>query len=159
MRGPRGACYHARMATLRTFSTLVISCGLVASGCIGWNPWTPDEPLPDPASAPSSQAIRLHPPARESGSLDCSSQRCQQWFRVDVESSGVLRVEAAVDGLGEGAIARLFLQDGTGKSLAKASSLDGLPLWVRAPVEQGPYAVLLQAGGGAVSWTLSAGRE
>ena len=59
----------------------------------------------------------------------------------------MLRVEAGVDGLGDGSIARLFLQDGTGASLAKATSLDGLPLWVRAPVVPGPYAVLLQAGG------------
>jgi hypothetical protein len=138
---------------------LVITCALAASGCISWNPWTQSEPLRDPASLPPSQAIRLHPPARETGALDCSSQRCQQWFRVDVESSGVLRVEAAVDGLGDGSIARLFLQDGTGQTLAKATSLDGLPLWVRAPVEAGPYAVLLQAGGKAVSWTLDAGLE
>jgi hypothetical protein len=125
-------------------------------GCFAWTPWVPDQALPDPSSAAPSQALRLRPPGEQTGALDCGSKRCEQWIRVDVDRPGVLRVEARIDGLTGGAIARLFLQDGGGQSLARASSLDGLPLWVRAPVEPGPYAVLLQAGGGVVSWSLAA---
>ena len=156
----RAACYHAAMRSPRILTTLGIACSLTALGCIGWNPWLPDQAPPDPSTVEPSRAIRLQLPARETGGLDCAaSQRCDQWFRVDVERSGVLRIEAGVDGLADGSIARLFLQDGTGQSLAKATSLDGLPLWVRANVEPGPYAVLLQSGGAAVSWSLSADYE
>jgi hypothetical protein len=143
----------------RKLPTLALVCLVSGFGCFGWAPWLPDEAPPDPSTLPPSRALRVRPPGEESGQLDCASRRCEQWIRVDVDRPGVLRVEARLDGLAGGVIARLFLQDGTGERLAQASSLDGLPLWVRAPVEPGPYAVLLQAGGGAVSWSLAAELE
>ena len=78
---------------------------------------------------------------------------------MDVDRSAVLRVEAQVEGLTERAVARLFLQDGTGKTLGQATSRDGLPLRVESYVEAGPYAVLLQAGGGPVVFSLDTGLE
>ena len=146
------------MANLRTVALSVV-CALAAQGCLSWNPWTKNQAPPDPSTVRPSQAIRVNPPAHKTGDLDCASKRCDQWFRVDVDRTGVLRVEAGVDGLASTSIARLVLQDGSGNSLAQASSRDGLPLWVKAPVEPGPYAVLLQAGGGAVTWSLAADVE
>jgi hypothetical protein len=155
-----GACYHAGVGTSRTFTALALACVLAGLGCFAWNPWQPDQAPPDPSSIAPSRAIRLRPPASEAGDLDCKGdQRCQQWFRVDVDRAGVLRVEAGLSGLADNALARLVLQDGVGASIANASSRDGLPLWVRAPVVPGPYAVLLQAGGGAVVWSLAAEME
>jgi len=142
------------MLALRLF---VVACLLGLSGCVVWDPWAPDQALPDPATAEPSRAVALRPgePPR-AGSLDCKGGHCEQWFRVDVDAPGELRVEAGVEGLAERAVARLFLQDGTGQGLARAHSSEGLPLRVVAPVEPGPYAVLLQVGGGPVVWSVGA---
>jgi hypothetical protein len=147
------------MGRLDLTAALAALCAVAAFGCFAWNPWTPDQSPPDPATLAPSQALRLRPPERRAGQLDCASRRCEQWIRVDVDRSAMLRVEAQIEGLAQGAIARLFLQDGTGETLAKATSHDGHPLSVRAPVEPGPYAVLLQAGGGLVVWSLAAELE
>ena len=68
-------------------------------------------------------------------------------------------MEARIEGLAEKAVARLFLQDSSGMTLAEALSSEGLPLRVDRAVEPGPYAVLLQAGGGGVSYALESTLE
>jgi hypothetical protein len=145
---------------MRALRLLAVAWLLGASGCLAWDPWVPDQELPAPESVEGSRAVALRPgePPR-AGSLDCKGGRCEQWFRVDVDGSGELRVEAGVEGLAERAVARLFLQDGTGRGLARALSSEGLPLRVAAPVEPGPYAVLLQVGGGPVVWSVGAAFE
>ena len=135
---------------------LVASLGL---GCFTWKAWSPNQSPRDPEQVAPSRAIHLLPGDDSAGGLDCKSGRCDQWFRVDVDRSAVLRVEAQVEGLTERAVARLFLQDGTGKTLGQATSRDGLPLRVESYVEAGPYAVLLQAGGGPVVFSLDTGLE
>ncbi len=142
------------MRALRRIAAAAPMLALAAAGCVAWAPWLPDQSLPDPATAPPSRAIALRPPQSHAGGLDCGAGSCQQWFRVDVDAPGLLRVGAGIEGLGSGAIARLFLQDGTGASLARAVSGDGLPLRVASEVEPGPYAVLLQVGGGPVVYAL-----
>jgi hypothetical protein len=142
------------MVFLRSLCPLFV---LFVSGCVFWDPWTPDQQLPDPAEVEPSRAVALLPgePAR-AGGLDCKGGRCEQWFRVDVGAAGELSVEAGVEGLAERAVARLFLQDGSGQTLARALSGEGLPLRAAASVEPGPYAVLLQVGGGPVIWRVQA---
>ena len=138
-------------------ASAVLGLPLVASlalGCFTWKAWAPDQSPRDPAEVAASRAIHLRPGEDGAGGLDCKAGRCDQWFRVDVDRSGVLRVEAQVEGLAERAVARLFLQDGSGNTLVQATSRDGLPLRVEGPVEPGPYAVLLQAGGGPVIFRL-----
>ena len=148
MKLPRASC------VLPLF--LAASLGL---GCFTWKAWAPDQSPRDPAEVAPSRAIHLQPGDGSAGGLDCKAGRCDQWFRVDVDRSGVLRVGAQVEGLAERAVARLFLQDGSGNSLAQATSRDGLPLRVESPVEPGPYAVLLQAGGGPVVFSLDTALE
>lgn len=145
------------MSHLRLFFAASL---LLVSGCAVWDPWTPDQELPDPAAVEPSRAVALRPgEAARAGSLDCKGGRCEQWFRVDVAEAGELRVEAGVEGLAERAVARLFLQDGRGTTLARALSGEGLPLRAAAPVEPGPHAVLLQVGGGPVIWSVGAALE
>jgi hypothetical protein len=135
---------------LRIAIRLAVLALLSATACVGWDPWVPDEPLPDPAEVRPSQAVRLHPPASHTGHLDCKAGSCEQWFRVEVDRPGRLQLAVGVEGLGPGAIARLFLQDAAGAKLASARSPDGLPLRVESEVDVGPYAVLVQIGGGPV---------
>jgi hypothetical protein len=152
-----GRCYHAGVTAPRILPVLGL---LLLSGCLTWSPWTPDQSPPDPETAPPSRAISLRLGASQSGDLDCAAAaRCQQWFRVDAPRAGVLRLEVQLVGLREGAIARLVLQDGEGRSVGRASSADGLPLRVESAVERGVHAVLLQAGGGAVGYTIAAAFE
>lgn len=133
----------------------LLFAALLALGCFSWDPWAPDQAPPDPEKVAASRAIHLQPGSGSAGKLDCKAGLCDQWFRVDVDRSAALRVEAQLQGLGEGAVARLFLQDGTGRNLGQATSRDGLPLRVESYVEPGPYAVLLQAGGGLVVFSVS----
>jgi hypothetical protein len=137
-------------------STLLAALLALASACVGWDPWVPDQSLPDPAQAPPSRAVALRPPASHAGQLDCKAGSCEQWFRVDVDHPGQLQLAVDVQGLGPGAIARLFLQDAGGATLASARSADGLPLRAESAVEPGPYAVLVQIGGGLVIYQLEA---
>lgn len=145
---------------MRALRLAAAAASLAVSACVVWDPWTPDQSLPDPETVEASRAVALRPgePAR-AGSLDCKGGHCEQWFRVDVQEPGELRVEAGLEGLAERAIARLFVQDGTGRTLARAVSGEGLPLRAAAPVEPGPHAVLLQAGGGPVIWSVGAALE
>lgn len=129
---------------------------LALSGCFFWDPWTPENPLPDPATLEASRAVALRPGAPRSGSIDCKGGRCEQWFRVDVAEPGELSIEARVDGLADTAIARLFLQDAGGRALGRAVSGEGLPLRVASPVEAGAHAVLLQVGGGPIVYQVDA---
>jgi hypothetical protein len=142
---------------------LVAAPLLLAAGfglaCLTWEPWSRDQSLPDPAEVRASGAVRLQPGDSKAGDLDCKAGRCDQWFRLDVARSGVLRVEVGVSGLADRAIARLFLQDGSGKTLVKVLSTEGLPLRVEWPVEPGPYAVLVEAGGGPVLYSLETALE
>lgn len=143
-------------------ASAVLGLLLVASlalGCFTWTAWSRDQSPRDPEEVAASRAIHLRPGEDSAGGLDCKGGRCDQWFRVDVDRSAVLRVEAQVEGLTEGAVARLFLQDGTGKNLGQATSRDGLPLRVEGYVEPGPYAVLLQAGGGPIVFRLDTALE
>jgi hypothetical protein len=148
------------VGSLRAASALALlvaaSLGL---GCFTWNPWAPDQSPRDPAEVAPSRAVHLQPGDDSAGGLDCKAGRCDQWFRVDVDRGAVLRVEVQVEGLTEGAVARLFLQDGTGRNLGQATSRDGLPLRVEGYVEPGPYAVLLQAGGGPIVFRLDTALE
>jgi hypothetical protein len=141
----------------RRFAVLLLLAAAVFAGCFTWDAWAPDQSPPDPDTVTPSRAVHLMPGESSSGSLDCKSGRCDQWFRVRVDESGVLRVEARIEGLAERAVARLFLQDGTGRTLASARSSEGLPLRVEGIVEPGPYAVLLQAGGGPLVYTVETG--
>jgi len=128
-------------------------------GCFTWDAWAPDQSPGKPEELAPSRAVHLHPGDDSAGGLDCKAGRCDQWFRVDVDRSALLRVEAQVEGLTEGAVARLFLQDGTGRNLGQATSRDGLPLRVEGYVEPGPHAVLLQAGGGPIVFRLDTALE
>jgi hypothetical protein len=130
----------------------VLGSGL---GCFTWTGWSRDQSPPDPDRIAPSRAIRLVPGEISVGVLDCKGGRCDQWFRIDVAGSSVLSLEASVEGLAERAVARLFLQDGSGRTLAQAVSSEGLPLRVESQVDPGPYAVLLQAGGGPVVFRLT----
>lgn len=142
------------MAVLRIVSALTL---LAVSGCFAWNPWVPEDPLPDPATLEASRARTLRPGEPPlGGALDCKGGRCQQWFRIDLAEPGALRIEARIDGLVEPARARLFLQDGLGTTLGSARSSEGLPLVVESPVVNGPHAVLLQVGGGPVAFHIEA---
>jgi hypothetical protein len=141
------------MAAARLAALLAV---LGLSGCFFWDPWTPENPLPDPATAAPSRAVALVPGEPRSGSLDCKGGRCEQWFRFDAAQPGALRVEARIEGLGENAIARLFVQDAGGNTLGRAVSGEGLPLRVASAVDTGAHAVLLQVGGGPVVWQVEA---
>jgi hypothetical protein len=144
------------LRALSCTSLLAASLGL---GCFTWKPLARDQSLPDPEQVVASQAAQLLPGTVSEGGLDCKAGRCDQWFRVRVERVGVLRVEARIEGLAERAVARLFLQNSSGKTLAQAVSSDGLPLRVESAVEPGPYAVLLQTGGGPVRYGVETALE
>jgi hypothetical protein len=146
--------------TTRRASTVLACLLAFASGaCVFWDPWVPDQPLPDPTEVRPSRAVLLHPPASHAGQLDCKAGSCEQWFRVEVDRPGRLQLAVGVQGLGPGAIARVFLQDAGGATLGAARSGDGLPLRVEGDVEPGPYAVLVQIGGGLVLYQLEAALE
>lgn len=147
------------MPRLRAATALLFLLALGSGACVGWDPWVPDQSLPDPATAPPSRAVALRPPASHAGQLECKAGRCEQWFRVEVEHPGRLRLSVDVQGLGPGAIARLFLQDAGGVTLASARSADGLPLVAESEVQPGPHAVLVQIGGGLVIYQLEAALE
>jgi hypothetical protein len=136
----------------RAFSASLLFAASLGVACFAWEPMARDQSLPDPELVVASGAVQLDPGESSAGSLDCKAGRCDQWFRVRIDGSAVLRVEARVEGLAERAVARLFLQDGRGNTLAEAGSSEGLPLRVEHAVGPGPYAVLLQAGGGPVTY-------
>lgn len=145
------------MTSPRRFAVPLLLAASLGVGCFTWDAWAPDQAPPDPEQVAPSRAVQLMPGQSSSGALDCKAGRCEQWFRVRVDDSGVLRVEARIEGLAERAVARLFLQDGSGRTLAVARSGEGLPLRVEGIVEPGAYAVLLQAGGGPLIYTVETG--
>ena len=147
------------MTPLRAISTSSLLAASLGLGCFSWEPWARDQSLTDPELVVASGAVHLDPGASSAGALDCKAGRCDQWFRVRVRHGGVLRVEARVEGLADKAVARLFLQDVSGKILAEARSSEGLPLRVEQAAEPGHYAVLLQAGGGPVRYAVETALE
>lgn len=131
---------------------------LANAGCIAWNPWTPEEPLPDPETLQPSRAVRLAPGDTHAGELACPKGFCQQWYRIDVPQPGTLIVEVAV-AVETPPRARVVLHDGAGQVLARASTEQGTTLRVEASVGAGAAALLVQTGKGLLPYTVSARLE
>jgi len=134
-----------------------VAVALSLGGCVQWGAWTPDQSV-DPAAVAPSQAVQLELGQPRAGELVCAEGFCQQWYRLDVPRTGVLRVEAQVSATDVPA-ARIVLHDGVGNVLARAHNRDGGALVIERPVKAGVAPILVQCGKGRLPYTLVARLE
>jgi hypothetical protein len=128
---------------------------LSTSGC-AWYSYTPKERVgPLPKTAPRALNTLVLGEPRDAV-LDCSRQECNQWYRLDVPLDGVLRVVVETEPDESRAMMRLIVRqigrDPVGQTMGGRTD----PLSVESSVREALYMVLVQAGGGRVSYTVTA---
>lgn len=132
---------------MRLLPTLLAALLPLLLASCQWDPWIPQSKPPDPSELPKLGARSLSLDVPIQGELDCGAGVCGQWFRLDNARAGELRIEADVRISDSDPVARLVLQDLSGRVMTRATAQDGLPLRVRSPVAAGRYYVLLQTAG------------
>lgn len=130
----------------------LVAFSLVTSGCVQWGAWTRDQGV-DPADAAPSQAVHLALGEPHAGEIVCEEGFCQQWYRLDVPRTGVLRVEAKPTAP-DAPTARIVLHDGVGNVLARANNQGGGALVIERPMKAGMAPILVQCGKGRLAYTL-----
>ena len=144
-----------------TLLAAAIAAACLVSACV-WDPWIPGQRkwnpkiVVDPANV--LQQLALDAPYVDD--LDCYARRCQKRFRLIVEQSGQLTVQAMLELASQDEQARMVLeatrgviaQDGSGRG----PHSDVPVLAVRSAVEKGTYFVLLQSVGGRIPYELTA---
>jgi hypothetical protein len=143
------------------FLLLAAATVCLVPACV-WDPWIPGqskwnpEIVVDPANA--LQQLALDAPYVDE--LDCYARRCQKRFRLVVEQSGQLTVQAMLELASQDEQARMVLEATRGvvaqDSTGRGPRTDVPVLALRRAVERGTYFVLLQSIGGRIPYELTA---
>ncbi len=144
-----------RPRRLRPGSLAVIAGLLLATACT-WKSWAPKErPPPLPENAPRS-LVRLTLGEPHAAVLDCAQRNCNHWYRISVPQPGRLELVVDTHEIPDRPMMRVLVREPAQRPLAQTMSDEDGTLRLEVPVRRGVYLVLVQAGGTALPYTLTA---